>query len=286
MFIDLEVLQQEMKLCGITAGRLVIDRNAAVIDPEDKTEEKRQGLRDRIASTLSGTGAATARKVLRQAGLRLAQSVPELREFIGDVSQELNAALDRGDHIIVEGTQGFGLSLHHCQDFPYCTSRDTTAAAFLADAGLSPRLLTDIVLVLRTYPIRVGGHSGPMWKEITWREVAARSGCPHELAEYTTVTGTLRRVGEFDWALAERAVEANRPTALALHGADYLDHSDYGKCWLDDLGSVTRAFVRQLEVRLGTPVRYLFTGHDDAHIVCLEEGARSLISRTRGSILQ
>jgi len=267
MLIDLEVLSSEIATCGVAASRLRIDRNAAVISDEDKKEENRLGLRQRIASTLSGTGAATARKVLRDAGLRLAKDIPELREYIGDVSRELNDAYDRGEHVIVEGTQGFGLSLHHTQAFPFATSRDTTAAAFLADAGLSPLLVTEVVLVLRTYPIRVGGNSGPMYREITWREVARRSGCKQELAEYTTVTGTLRRVGEFDWHLAERSVRANRPTALAIHGLDYLDYTDCGKSRWDSLGCKSRTFVQDIERRLQVPVRYLFTGPGEADLI-------------------
>ena len=267
MLIDLEVLFREIATCGVTASRLRIDRNAAVISDEDKKEEDRLGLRPRIASTLSGTGAATARKVLRDAGLRLAKDIRELREYIGDVSRELNDAYDRGEHVIVEGTQGFGLSLHHAESFPYCTSRDTTAAAFLADAGLAPRLVTDVVLVLRTYPIRVGGNSGPMFKEVTWRDVTSRSGSPQQLAEYTTVTARLRRVGEFDWDLARRAIRANRPTALALHGADYLDYADYGISEWCSLGQRTKAFVLSLAANLATRVAYVFTGPDQQHVV-------------------
>jgi len=63
--------------------------------------------------------------------------------------------------VIIEGTQGFGLSLLHAADYPYVTSRDTTAAAFVSEAGLSPLDVDDIVLVLRAFPIRVGGNSGP-----------------------------------------------------------------------------------------------------------------------------
>ncbi len=267
MLIDLPVLFREIALCGVPAGRLRIDRNAGVIEQADIMEEKRLGLRQRLASTLSGTGSATARKVLRDENLRLASMVPELRGFVGDVAEELNDALDRGESVIVEGTQGFGLSLHHSDSFPFVTSRDTTAAAFLSEAGLSPRLVTDLIVVFRTYPIRVGGDSGPMHNEITWAEVRARSGCPKEIAEYTTVTRTLRRVGEFDWELARRAIRVNRPTALALHGADYVDYYDYGKQDWEDLGPKARGFARSLEERLHVPLAYLFTGPGHTHIV-------------------
>jgi adenylosuccinate synthase len=117
-------------------------------------------------------------------------------------------------------------------------------------------------MVLRTYPIRVGGPSGPLRNEISWEEIQGRSGYPTALAEYTTVTGRLRRVGEFDWELARSATQLNGPTALALHGADYLNYEDLGvKSW-GALSQKTRGFVESLERELSVPVRYIFTGPD------------------------
>ena len=267
MLIDLKVLLQEIADCHVPRERLCIDRNAAIVTEQDSIQERNLDLRRRIASTLSGTGSATSRKVLRDENLFLASAIPELSKFIGDVSRRLNDALDEGQQVIVEGTQGFGLSLHHSDDFPFVTSRDTTAANFLAEAGLSPLLVSDVIMAIRTYPIRVGGESGPLENEITWDCVTARAGYPHKISEYTTVTGTLRRVGEFDWRLVERAVQINRPTAIALHGADYLDYSDYGKHTWSKLGTKTRTFVDLLEERLSVPVAYIFTGPDEGHII-------------------
>lgn len=260
MVIDLEVLFDEIEECRVSPSRLRIDRNAVIITEEDKQREASLHLRDRIGSTLSGTGSAAARKILREEGVRLAKDEPALKGLIADVSAELNSRIDDGAHVIVEGTQGFGLSVHHGEDYPFATGRDTTAAAFLSDCGLSPLLVTGIILVLRTYPIRVGGNSGPLSQEITWEEVARRGGHVGKLAEYTTVTGTLRRVGEFDWWLAERAVQANRPTAIALHGLDYVDYRDRDEQDAAELSTTSRRFVTQVKDRLGVPVRYVFTG--------------------------
>ena len=84
--------------------------------------------------------------------------------------------LEAGQRIIIEGTQGFGLSLLHSKYYPFVTSRDTTAAAFVSEAGLSPLDVDDIVLVLRAFPIRVGGNSGPLPNEIDWDTVTSESG--------------------------------------------------------------------------------------------------------------
>ena len=265
MVLDLPVLLDEIGQTHLTPARLHIDPAAILLDETDRLAES--GLRDRVGSTLSGTGAATARKVLRVPGLRLAAAAPELSPYLGDVSALLNADLDARTPVIVEGTQGFGLSLHHSLVYPFTTSRDTTAAAFLSEAGLSPRLVTDIFMVLRTYPIRVAGNSGPLAYETDWPTVTKLSGYPRPLSEFTTVTHRLRRVGRFDLELVRRAVRVNRPTGIALHGLDYLAYQDFGKTSFSDLSATSRTFIDRLESDLGVPVLFLFTGPDAEHII-------------------
>jgi adenylosuccinate synthase len=266
MQIDLAVLLEEIGMAEIEPHRLHIDRNAVVIAADDKHAERRADLEGRLGSTLSGTGSALARKVMRDRGLTRAEDVPALAPYLAEVSRHLNTHVDAGGHLIVEGTQGFGLSLHH-GEFPFVTGRDTTAAAFLSECGLAPALVDDVVAVMRTYPIRVAGNSGPMKKEVSWDDVRAAAGYPMALAEYTTVTSKLRRVAEFDWGLAARAVSANRPTALALHGIDYVDYHDLGKRSWSDLGEKSRRFIEQMEDRLGCFVRFVFTGPDGADLI-------------------
>jgi len=267
MVIDLPVLLREIHECGVQPHRLHVDRNAIVIGPEDREAECGAKLGQRIGSTLTGTGAATARKVLRNSDVALASSAQDLRPYLVDVAKQLNERLDNGEVVIVEGSQGFGLSLHHSGSYPFATSRDTTAAGFLSEVGLSPRLVTDIFLVLRTYPIRVSGNSGPLQAELDWDTVKTRAGYRGELAEYTTVTGRLRRVGEFDWDLAARAIQVNRPTGIALHGADYINFGSFGKSSWDSLTEDVRMFVGKIETQLGVHVDFIFTGPAEHEII-------------------
>ncbi|MEA2275773.1 MAG: adenylosuccinate synthase [Solirubrobacteraceae bacterium] len=259
MQIDLELLLSELEAVGVGPDRLTIDPNATLIDPADAEAERSQRLLERIGSTLTGTGAAIARKVMRGPDVLRAADVDVLAPFLGDVSARLTRLLDDGGHVIVEGTQGAGLSLHH-GSYPHVTGRDTTAAAFLSEVGLAPTRVDQVVVVLRTFPIRVAGESGPMWKEIAWEGVRARSGYPEALAEYTSVTGRLRRVGEFDWGLAKRAIRLNGPTAIALHGLDYVEHADLGCRSFGELSAQSHGFIAELEEQLEVPVRWLFTG--------------------------
>jgi adenylosuccinate synthase len=285
MQIDLDVLLDEIEVLGVSPDRLLIDRGATLIDDEDRENERAGGLGQRIGSTLSGTGAALARKAMRVPSVKRAADVDVLTPYVGDVSRHLNELLNSGVHVIVEGTQGAGLSLHH-GFYPYVTARDTTAAGFLSEVGLSPMVVTDVIMVLRTYPIRVAGSSGPMYNELSWDDVRRRARYPQALAEYTTVTGRLRRVAEFDWDLAEHATMLNRPTAIALHGLDYLDHADLGCHSMEALSPTSRSFIDEIESRLGVPARWLFTGpggHDliDRHKVPDDPLGKIELSRRR-----
>ncbi|MBI2916790.1 MAG: adenylosuccinate synthetase [Chloroflexi bacterium] len=264
--IDPRVFLREVELCGLRDSRVGIDGNAGVIEESDVEAEQALALRERLGSTGTGVGSAVSRRVLRDPGFRLAKDVPELRPFTTCVRDELVAAVERGCTIVVEGTQGFGLSLYHASEWPYRTSRDTTAHSFLGEVGLGVREF-EVIMAIRTYPIRVGGNSGPLLGEITWEELRRRSGYPFEIAEYTTTTGRLRRVAEFNWDVVEQAVAANAPSCLALHGADYLDYRNKSATSFQQLTSDTLRFIRQLEDRLGVPVRFIGTGPRDDECV-------------------
>ena len=129
-----------------------------------------------------------------------ADEMPELDPFLKDTTSEVRSLLNAGPRVVIEGTQGFGLSLLQGGYWPKATSRDTSAAGFLAEAGLSPRDVDDVTMVVRCHPIRVAGDS-PRTGETTWETIAAEAGLPLDYREYTTVTGKVRRVGRFDPSL-------------------------------------------------------------------------------------
>ncbi len=265
--LDLKLLFAEIELAGIDNCRVGIDRNAAIITDEDRQKESQLGLRDRIGSTLSGTGIGVAKRVLRDGTIKLAADIPEARPFITDVSAEINYGIDRGQLCIVEGTQGFGLSLYHTLCYPYCTSRDTTASAFLSEVGLSPMKVDSVIMAVRAFPIRVEGKSGSLKGEISWEELQHTSGYPYPISEYSTVTGRLRRIALFDMELVRRAAMVNRPTELALHGADYLDFANKGIQGYELLTDETKDFIRLLENELRVPVAIVGTGPEQSEIV-------------------
>jgi adenylosuccinate synthase len=244
--------------------RLFVDYKAAVVSECGVDAEKTRGLGDRIGSTQTGTGWTQVCRILRDPNqMSLAGGNEYLEPWVCDATELLNGSINRGEGVVVEGTQGFGLSLYHGVGWPYCTSRDTSAAGFVSEAGLSPRLVDEIYLVFRTWPIRVGGNSGPMYGEVTWRDVHEFRGFPSEEVEMTSVTKKVRRVGRFDWKLAEEAVMVNRPTALAIHGLDYVNYHDSGVTSVQHLSKESLDWVADVEDGLDVRVKFLFTGPRD-----------------------
>jgi adenylosuccinate synthase len=264
--INPQVFLQEVKLCSLDPSRIGIDQNAGVIEQEDIDNERDLELNGRLGSTGAGIGSAVSRRALRASDFRLAKDHPDLKPFVTSVSYELAAAARSELSVVVEGTQGFGLSLYHADEWPYRTSRDTTAHSFLSEVGIGVRDF-EVIMAVRTYPIRVAGNSGPLPKEVTWDDVQRKSEYPYSVEEFTTTTNRLRRVAEFDWAVVKQAVFANAPTQLALHGADYLDYANYGVTEWAGLTEETRRFVAEVEDRTRTPVVFVGTGPTNAELV-------------------
>jgi len=113
----------------------------------------------------------------------------------------------------------------------------------------------------------VEGKSGPLKNEITWEELQQRSGYPYPIIEYTTVTGRIRRIAEFDIDLIRRATMVNRPTELALHGVDYLDFANKGILDYDFLTKETKDFISVLENELAVPVTFVGTGPGQGEVI-------------------
>lgn len=262
-----DVLLKEIEYCGIESFRVGIDRNTMIIKDSYADEEKSLRLRQRIGSTSSGTGVGVAKRALRDTDVELAQANDRMRRFVTDVTAEINQTIDEGKTVVIEGTQGFGLSLYHSPFYPYTTSRDTTASGFLSEVGVSPFLVDKVIMAIRTFPIRVEGESGPLKNEISWEKLQSLSGYPYEIKEFTTVTNLTRRVAEFDLDIVKRATQVNRPSEIALHGADYIGYVNKGVTKYEELSRNVIDFIERLEFELDTPVRYIGTGMHDEEIV-------------------
>ena len=257
-YVDVDLLLCEVEEVGLRRDRLLIDAGAVVIDDSMKAEERKAGLIEAIASTGQGVGSAVSRRTMRSATVTFAGDSTALRSFVRtDLHYVLADALLSGARVLVEGTQGFGLSVLHGGHYPYATSRDTSASGALSEAGLSPRDVDCVALVLRSFPIRVGGNSGPLPLETSWEEVSRRSGGDRDLTEYTTVTGRARRVAGFDEDTVLRAIAVNRPDLLFVNHVDYFDVAVHERPYLTERAARE---VYELEARIGCEIDHVGVG--------------------------
>lgn len=257
-FIDLEVLQDEIDLLDYPRERIFISPYANIITAQQRAWEVDAGLVSGIGSTGSGVGAAIMASVAREARTfplqrHDAQHCEPLDGYLHDTTQKMREWLNDDARIVVEGTQGFGLSLYDGGYWPKATSRCTTASAALAETGLSPIDVDNVTLVLRSYPIRVAGDSGPLPGETTWQEIAKYAQISGDISEYTTVTKNLRRVGEFDPKVVKAAIAANNPTSLVLNHLDYVDPT----IGSDSSRSASAEFVDRVEKQINRSIDFV-----------------------------
>jgi adenylosuccinate synthase len=251
-----EVLLREIAELEI-ADRVGVDYRATVIDPDHVSQEAAdQVLSQMVRTTGSGHGPALAARAMRRA--RRAEDVPELKPFLVDAAEELNAGIDRGAGVQVEGTNGFGLSVLY-GTYPHTVAKDSTASTALADVGLGPLAVDDVVLVLRAFPTRVGPGEFPT--EMSPDEAGQRG-----IVEFGTVTGRPRRVGHFDADQARAALQINRPSRVALTFLDYIDPSCRG-VRTEPLPAAGAEFVARVEESLGRRVDLIGTGSDTYDVI-------------------
>jgi adenylosuccinate synthase len=275
--VDEDLLLAEIDALGVDPSRVIVDPRAVLLEDSDRIAEESNVFA--IGSTASGTGAALIRRMRRSTDVRLAGDSKRMRVRVRveSVAQTVHNALHSKKDVIVEGTQGFGLSLFHSEAYPFVTARDTTASAFCSEVGISPRHVTDVFVVVRTYPIRVGGNSGPFQNEVTWETVRAESGAPEIEPEHTSVTHRLRRVARFDIDLVKKACRYNLPTRLAVMGLDRLDDTNRGVTAAVQFSPRAQNFIAMLERETGVKVGFVGTGFGTYDAVNLDE-ARQRIS--------
>ena len=255
--IDPKILQKEIDDWKIE-DRIGVDPRAGIIEPTHIEQElNNEYLRNEIGSTCSGTGVASSDRALR--ALKLAKDIESLKPLLTDVSLEINQATDSGLDTLIEGTQGFSLSLYH-GSYPYVTSYDTTASSIAASLGLGPKKIDEIIVVVRTFPIRVA--AGPLENELSHSKKQELG-----IIEYGTVTGRLRRVGKFNMKLVKRAVMINSATQIALTGVDYLNNKARGIQKYDQLPQDVKAFITNIENETNTPVTLISTGPETESLV-------------------
>lgn len=200
-------------------GQVFIHPHAAVIGAEAK--QANDALTRAIASTGKGTQPAAALRILRQGKVYddLVADAPDDEAANEWPLTETHPPL-HGARVLVETSQGMSLGINS-GFYPYSTHRECTVSQALSDARLPPQARRKTMVVLRTFPIRVGnteGSSGPGYsdqKETTWEAIG-------QTPEITTVTKRVRRV--FTWSRQQfrECLRVNWPDTILLNFMNYL----------------------------------------------------------------
>ena len=249
--INPDILKKEIQDFNVS-GRTFIDKHCGIIEETHLTLDSKGELKEKIGSTGSGTGPANADRAMRV--LKLAKDIDSLSSLIIDVPQAINSALSANEHVLVEGTQGTFLSLWH-GTYPFVTSKDVTASGICADVGLGPTKVDEVIVVFKSYVTRVG--TGPLENELSLDE-AEKKGW----SEFGTVTGRQRRAADFDFDLARRAIMLNGATQISITKLDVLYTDCAGETLFDNLSKEAKAFIKNIEDKLNTPVTIIGTGPD------------------------
>ncbi|MBC2642815.1 MULTISPECIES: adenylosuccinate synthase [unclassified Rhodococcus (in: high G+C Gram-positive bacteria)] len=139
---------------------------------------------------------------------------------IADTRLQLNQALERGETVLLEGSQGTLLDVDH-GTYPYVTSSNPTSGGAAVGSGIGPTKITTVLGILKAYTTRVG--SGPFPTELFDQngEYLAKTG-----GEVGVTTGRARRTGWFDAVIARYATRVNGITDYFLTKLDVLSSLD------------------------------------------------------------
>ncbi|MDH4156604.1 MAG: adenylosuccinate synthase [candidate division Zixibacteria bacterium] len=142
------------------------------------------------------------------------------RTLAVDVSLELQIAHRQGKSILFEGAQGALLDVD-LGTYPYATSSNTTTGGALTGLGIGPRMIDQVIGVVKAYTTRVG--AGPFPTELVndTGEQLRRLG-----DEYGASTGRPRRCGWLDLVALRHAVRICGVDTIAITKLDVLDEFD------------------------------------------------------------
>ncbi|GAB3131377.1 adenylosuccinate synthase [Tsukamurella serpentis] len=185
-----------------------------VLDESILTQKVEAALefKNQVLTKIYNRRALDARQVVDET-LELAES---FKHRIADTRLALNLALERGETVLLEGSQGTLLDVDH-GTYPYVTSSNPTSGGASVGSGIGPTRITTVLGILKAYTTRVG--SGPFPTELfdEWGEYLAKHG-----GEVGVTTGRARRCGWFDAVIARYATRVNGITDYFLTKLDVL----------------------------------------------------------------
>ncbi|HEX9751806.1 MAG TPA: adenylosuccinate synthase [candidate division Zixibacteria bacterium] len=162
--------------------------------------------------------------LLAQNGLTVDGMVNELLGYreriipmLVDASRMIDDADRRGATILFEGAQGALLDIDF-GTYPFVTSSTTTIGGVMSGLGVSPRVIDQVVGVVKAYTTRVGLGPFPTEQEGTVADRLQERG-----HEFGATTGRKRRCGWLDLPALKYAVRISGISHVAITKLDVLD---------------------------------------------------------------
>jgi adenylosuccinate synthase len=179
-------------------------------------------LRQKIEGALKDKNQVLV-KVFNRKGLEIDEILKEyleyaeiLRPYVTDTSLLLNQALERGENILLEGSQGTLLDVDH-GTYPFVTSSNPTAGGASTGSGIGPTKISRVIGIVKAYTTRVG--SGPFPTELFDEDGEKLRSIGGEVG---VTTGRARRCGWYDAPIARYAARINGLTDFFLTKLDVL----------------------------------------------------------------
>ena len=143
-----------------------------------------------------------------------------IRPYVKDTEYSANQYIKEGKKVLFEGAQATMLDLDH-GTYPFVPSSNPTAGGACVGSGVGPRMMSNIIGVVKAYTTRVGAGPFPAEQSNKIGEYLRETG-----HEFGTVTGRSRRCGWFDSVVVRYAAMLNSLDYLAITRLDILDGLD------------------------------------------------------------
>jgi adenylosuccinate synthase len=224
----IDAVQEEnrgTKLIGTTKrgiGPAYVDKVARhgirVVDLFAPERLKRRLEYQRTIKSMYFDGSTDERTDLERTFDELMGMVDTLRPMVVDISRSLHEACHQGKTILYEGAQGCLLDVD-LGTYPFATSSNTTTGGALTGLGIGPKMIDEVVGVIKAYTTRVG--AGPFPTELIDNigEQIRKKG-----DEFGATTGRPRRCGWLDLVALRHAVRVNGVDSIAVTKLDVLDN--------------------------------------------------------------
>lgn len=225
----------------------------------------RDSLRQRLEAILAPKN-VLLRHLYRQAPIELEPLLDELleqgeaiRPFLCDTTELLHGALEKGQHILVEGQLGALRDPDH-GIYPYSTSSSTLAGFASVGAGIPPWAINRVIAVAKSYSTCVG--AGPFVTEIFGVEAHELRNRGGDAGEYGVNTGRPRRMGWFDAVATRYGCRVQGATEVALTLLDVLSHyEEISVCVAYEVeGKKATTFPTTPQLSKATPIYEIMPG--------------------------